>query len=155
MKWINRLTEGLKKTSEKISTGITDIFTKKKLDETTLEELEELLITSDIGVETSQKIVKELSKIKFAEEADPKEIKKALADIIATILKPVVGEINFTKNHPHVVLVCGVNGNGKTTSIGKIAAQYTQQGKKVTMGACDTFRAAAQEQLQIWANRSK
>lgn len=154
MSWFQKLKQGLKKTSDKLSTGITDIFTKKKLDAEALLELEELLITSDLGVEASQKVIKELASKKFDKEIEPNEIKKTLAEIIAKILEAKTGSINFLRSKPHIVLVCGVNGNGKTTAIGKIAAQYTKQGKKVMLGACDTFRAAAGEQLNVWAVRS-
>lgn len=155
MKWFSALKAGLKKTASKLSDGITSVITKKKLDEETLEALEELLISSDLGVSTSAKIIEALAKTKFHKEVDTKEIKIELANIIADILEKSVGQIDFTKHKPHVVLVCGVNGNGKTTTIGKIAAKYRKAGKKVTLGACDTFRAAAGEQLKVWAQRSK
>lgn len=154
MSWLDKLKHGLKKTSDKLSDGITDIFNKRKLDEETLLELEDLLITADLSIKTSQKIIKELARAKFDKEITPEEIKVSLASIISKILTPRVGHIDFLRHKPHAVLVCGVNGNGKTTTIGKIASQYSKSGKKVVLGACDTFRAAAQEQLQIWAERA-
>ncbi len=155
MTWLSKLKKGLQRTSNKISSGISDIFTKQKLNKETLEQLEELLIMADVGAESAHQITLELSKYKFKETENAQEIKEALVKIITKILEPAAGKIDFTSQKPYVVLVCGVNGNGKTTSIGKLAAQYTNQGKKVILGAADTFRAAAQEQLQIWAERSK
>ncbi|NRA73794.1 MAG: signal recognition particle-docking protein FtsY [Rickettsiales bacterium] len=155
MSWFGKLKSALSKTSNKITTGITEIFTKQNLDQDTLLELEELLIMADLGIETAQKIVKELSKSRFSKEITIEEIKKTLAKIIEDILTPAIGKLEFIKTKPSVVLVCGVNGNGKTTTIGKIAYKYTKQNKKVIVAACDTFRAAAQEQLKIWATRSK
>ena len=154
MSWFGKLKSALSKTSNKITSGITEILTKKSLDKDTLLELEELLIMADLGVNTAQKMTTELSKSKFAKEAPIEEVKNALAKIIEDILKPVTGKLEFTKNKPNIVLICGVNGNGKTTTIGKIAYRYTKQKKKVIVAACDTFRAAAQEQLKIWATRS-
>lgn len=159
MGFFDRLKTGLKKTSDKISDGVTGIFSKKKLDSETLLELEELLISSDMGVETSQKIVKELSKKKFDQEVNEQKIKEALAEIIESIISPNVGEVIFDLDkaqQPYVMMVCGVNGNGKTTTIGKIAKKYSDKyGSKVTFGSCDTFRAAAVDQLRVWADRSK
>ena len=154
MSWFGKLKSALSKTSNKITTGITEIFTKRALDQETLLELEELLIMADLGLETAEKMVKELSKSRFAKEIKIEEIKKTLAKIIEDTLTPVVGKLEFIKSQPSVVVVCGVNGNGKTTTIGKIAYKYTKKNKKVIVAACDTFRAAAKEQLKIWAERS-
>ena len=152
--WFQSLKKSLTTTSNKISSGIDHIFYKKHLDKETLEELKELLIASDIGNESSSFIIQELSKRKFSNIEDIKTIKLELADIIEKILTPVASKIDFTRNRPHVVLICGVNGNGKTTSIGKIISQYTAQNLKVVVAACDTFRAAAGAQLKIWADRA-
>lgn len=154
MSWFNRLKQGLRKTSEKISEGISNIVKKKKLDKETLLELEELLISADLGVTASQKIIEELSKSKFNEEVDSLEIKTELQKIISKRLSKSTGEIKI-KSNPHVILMCGVNGNGKTTTIGKLASKLKKDGKKITIGACDTFRAAALEQLEVWAQRAK
>lgn len=155
MKWISKIGQALFKTSSKITTGIKEIISKKKLDEATLTELEELLITADLGIETAQKLVKALSANKFNKDITFKQIKTELAKIIKETLEPVEGSMNFLKAKPHIVLVCGVNGNGKTTTIGKIAKRYIKQKKKVVMAACDTFRSAASEQLNILATRTK
>jgi fused signal recognition particle receptor len=154
MSWFGKLKEALNRTSSKITTGITEIFTKRPLDMETLLELEELLIMADLGVGTSKKIVQELSKTHFEREVKIEEVKKILAKIIEDTLTPVAGKLDFKKDKPNVVLVCGVNGNGKTTTIGKLAHKFAQQKKKVVIASCDTFRAAATEQLQIWAARS-
>ncbi len=152
--WAKKLKEGLKKTSTKLTSGIADILTKKKLDEDTLLELEELLILSDIGVETSAQIIKELAKNRFNKEITQEEVKEALAEIIEKILEKHTKVLEFKQDKPHIVLLCGVNGNGKTTTAGKIAAQEIKKGKKVMLGSCDTFRAAAHDQLSIWSERS-
>lgn len=155
MGWFSKLKEGLKKTSEKISDGISSIVTKKKLDQDTLDQLEELLIMSDLGIEASEKIIKQLSKSKFDQEVDDLTIKTELSQIIASQLEKSAGKLTYKKAKPHVVMMCGVNGNGKTTTIGKLAAKLQKEGKKVTIAACDTFRAAAVDQLKIWATRAK
>jgi len=153
MSWLESLKKAMVKTSSKITTGITEIFTKQALDQEALLELEELLIMADLGAVTAKKMVIELSKTRFPKEKQVSEVKKVLAKIIEDTLTPVVGKLEFSEK-PTVILVCGVNGNGKTTTIGKIAYQQTQLKKKVVLAACDTFRAAAKEQLQIWAERS-
>jgi fused signal recognition particle receptor len=154
MSWFSRLKEGLKKTSEKISEGISNIVTKQKLDEKTLLELEELLISADLGATASQKIIQELSKSKFNKEVDSLEIKIELQKIISKRISKSAGELKID-GKPHVILMCGVNGNGKTTTIGKLASKFKKDGKIITIGACDTFRAAALEQLEVWAKRAK
>lgn len=153
MSWFARLREGLTKTSTGISTGITDIFTKRKLDDEMLEELEELLIRADIGAATAAKLVAEFGKGRFDKEIAPEEVKTELARLIADRLQPVAMPLEAS-HKPHVVLVVGVNGNGKTTTIGKLAYWLRQSGETVMLAAADTFRAAAVEQLQIWGTRS-
>jgi fused signal recognition particle receptor len=153
MSWLQKLKQGLSKTSSKISENLATVFVKKKLDQETLDELEELLIASDLGVHTSHHIITQLAKHKFDKEVTTDEIKADLAKIIAEILQPANKSINIT-NKPHVILVCGVNGNGKTTTIGKLAAKFAKEGHKITMAACDTFRAAAIGQLKVWADRA-
>jgi fused signal recognition particle receptor len=155
MSWFSRLKEGLKKTSNKISGNITSVITKKKLDQQMLEELEEILIMADVGVEAASEITTKLSKSKFDKDITIEQIKIELAKIIAEILKPVAKKLTPKHDKPFIILVTGVNGNGKTTTIGKLAAQYKDEKKSVTIAACDTFRAAAVEQLKIWAERSK
>jgi len=150
--WFGRLRQGLSRSSTKLSEGITGIFTKRKLDQATLDELEELLIQADLGVGTAAKLVGAFGKTRFGQEIAPEEVKSALAAEIAKILEPVAQPLTPTEK-PSVVLVVGVNGSGKTTTIGKLAQLYREDGKKVMLAAGDTFRAAAVEQLQIWGER--
>jgi fused signal recognition particle receptor len=150
--WFGRLRQGLSRSSTKLSEGITGIFTKRKLDQATLDELEELLIQADLGVGTAAKLVSAFGKTRFGQEIAPEEVKSALAGEIAKILEPVAQPLTPTEK-PSVVLVVGVNGSGKTTTIGKLAQLYREDGKKVMLAAGDTFRAAAVEQLQIWGER--
>ncbi|MDY0030071.1 MAG: signal recognition particle-docking protein FtsY [Pseudobdellovibrionaceae bacterium] len=156
--WLSRLTGGLSKSSGKIGSGLGDLFSKKKPDAQTLEELEDLLISADLGPSTAARLVQSLKERKFDKENSTQEVQIALAEEIATILKKNERELNVERaeNGPRTVLVCGVNGVGKTTTIGKLAYQFHyRQHKKVMMAAGDTFRAAAIEQLQIWADRTK
>jgi fused signal recognition particle receptor len=153
MSWLERLKQGLSKSSNKISEGITGIFTKKKLDNEMLEELEEILLLADLGTEATKKILDQLTKNKFDKEITVEEVKLELAGIIEGILTKNIKE-DISLNQPKVILVCGVNGNGKTTTIGKLASYYKSSDKTVMMAACDTFRAAAVEQLKVWAERS-
>jgi fused signal recognition particle receptor len=153
--WLARLKAGLSKSSSKLTTGIGDLFTKRKLDDEALEELEDLLITSDMGVGTASKIVAGIAKSRFGKDISSEELKVALADEITPILEPVTKPLDVaTGRKPHVVLVCGVNGSGKTTTIGKLSKIYADQGLKVMLAAGDTFRAAAVEQLKVWGERT-
>ena len=151
--WLSRLTQGLSKSSKSITTSITSIFTKRKLDATTLEELEDVLIQADLGVAVSERIIKAVSVGRYDKEIEPEEVKRILAQEVAKVLKPVEVPFNFGSEKPFVVLVVGVNGAGKTTTIGKLGAIATGEGFKVMFAACDTFRAAAIEQLTIWGER--
>lgn len=154
--FFQKLGLGLKKTSAKLSGGISDIFTKRKIDEQTLEELEELLITSDIGVKAAAKIISGFAKRRMNKDADEQEIKQELAADIEGILRPCQKPLLIDKTQkPFVILMVGVNGAGKTTTIGKLAAKFQQQGFKISAIAGDTFRAAAVEQLQVWGERNK
>lgn len=153
--WFARLKQGLTRSSSKITDGISSIFTKKKLDDETLEELEELLIVSDMGPVTASKLSTSLAKERFGKEVTGEEVRSFLAEKIAEILSPVAQPLVFDeKTGPTVILMVGVNGAGKTTTIGKIAKSYTDQGKKVIMAAGDTFRAAAVNQLRVWGERT-
>lgn len=155
--WLSRLTGGLSKSSNKISQNITDVFTKRKLDQEALDELEDILITADIGPKTAAMLVKDFSASRFDKEIDKHEVQKALSQQIAKILEPVAKplDIEASESKPFVMLVCGVNGAGKTTTIGKLAHEYhMKQHKKVMIAAADTFRAAAVEQLEVWAKRA-
>jgi fused signal recognition particle receptor len=153
--WFQRLKAGLSRSSSKLGDGITGIFTKRKLDEQALEELEDLLITADLGVTTAARLTANLAKTRFDKDVDPQEIREALAADIAGILEPVALPLVLDPaRKPNVVLVVGVNGSGKTTTIGKLATHYRRQGLAVRLAAGDTFRAAAIEQLKIWGQRS-
>ena len=135
--------------------GVSSLFTDKKLDDVTLEELEDLLITSDLGVSAAGQLTKNLAEKKFNKDITEEDIRTSFADDIADILKPVAKAINIDPSlSPHVILVCGVNGSGKTTTIGKLAQQWKDDGKQVCLAAGDTFRAAAIEQLLVWGQRT-
>lgn len=150
--WFDRLKNGLKKSSTKLSDGITDVFTKRKIDATTLDEFEELLLMSDIGFQATTQIIKNFSAQKMNKDASNQEIKDALSTEIASILVPCVKDFVVTQSKPHVVLMIGVNGAGKTTTIGKLAHKFKD--KKISLIAGDTFRAAAVEQLKVWGERN-
>lgn len=152
--WWSRLKQGLKRSSDRLGDGLKTIFVSRKLDQSTLEELEDLLITSDLGVETAARLTGELGKQRLNQDVTLEEVKAFLANSIETILNPVVQPLVLNPSHkPHVVLVVGVNGSGKTTTMGKLAKQWKDQGISVMMAAGDTFRAAAVEQLQVWGQR--
>jgi fused signal recognition particle receptor len=153
--WFQRLRAGLSRSSAALRNNITAIVTRKKLDQATLDELEEALITSDLGVETASDLVAELGRTRFGKEVSEQEVRTALAESIARMLVPVAKPLELDPSkHPQVILVCGVNGTGKTTTIGKMAAELKAGGHSVTLAAGDTFRAAAIEQLQIWGQRT-
>lgn len=153
--WVSRLKDGLTKTSSKLSSGITDIFTKRKLDKAAVEELEELLIQADLGANVARRIVAEFAAGKFDKELAPDDVKAELASRVAALLEPVAKPLDVLASaKPHVIFVVGVNGNGKTTTIGKMAHRLQQGGWKVMLAAGDTFRAAAVEQLQVWGGRN-
>ncbi|MBS7792208.1 signal recognition particle-docking protein FtsY [Roseococcus sp. SDR] len=153
--FFGRLKAGLARSTAKLTDAIGSVFTKRKLDDAALEELEETLIAADLGVSASGRIVESFRRTRFGREVTPEEVKAALAEEIAAILTPVAQPLVVTRGHaPHVVLVVGVNGTGKTTTIAKLAEQYRAEGLKVWMVAGDTFRAAAVEQLQIWGERT-
>lgn len=153
--WLARLSDGLSKSSNKLVGGIGDIFTKKKLDDAALTELEDLLITADLGTATAAKLTQSLANTRFGKDITAEEVRTAFAADITRILEPVARPLVFEADQkPFVVLVVGVNGAGKTTTIGKIAHQLKAAGKKVAMAAGDTFRAAAVEQLKVWGARA-
>lgn len=153
--WFARLKAGLSRSTAKLTESVTTLFTRRKLDEEALEELEETLIAADLGVTASRRIVDGFRKTRFGKEVTDEEVKATLADEIAAILAPVAQPLPIeAARAPHVVLVVGVNGTGKTTTIAKLGKQYRDQGLRVGMVAGDTFRAAAVEQLQVWAERT-
>ena len=152
--WWSRLRSGLSRSSSSISQGVTSIFTKRKLGADTLEELEDVLIRADLGVTLAARIAEAVGKGRYDKTIDPQEVRDILAAEVEATLAPVARPlvIDETKQ-PFVILVVGVNGSGKTTTIGKIAAKLVREGKKVSLAAGDTFRAAAIEQLKIWGAR--
>ena len=153
--FFSKLKEGLARSTQKIAQGITGVFNKRKLDDAALEELEDILITADLGTEVAARIIANFRRTRFGREVSDDEIKTALAEEIAEILKPVAHPLIIDRTlKPHVVLVVGVNGTGKTTTIGKLAQQYRDLGLKPMLCAGDTFRAAAVEQLQVWGSRT-
>jgi fused signal recognition particle receptor len=153
--WLQRLKAGLTKTSARLSEDIAAIFIKRKLDADTLQELEDLLIQADLGVETAMRITQALAKGRYNTEIAPAEVRAVLATEVERTLAAVARPLRLEgDHHPHVILVVGVNGTGKTTTIGKLAHKLVGEGRKVTLAAGDTFRAAAVEQLKIWGERA-
>jgi len=149
-----RLKSGLSKTRKLLSTDINDLFAgNRKIDDELLEELEELLITSDIGVQTTQDLIESISK-KSSKISGPEELKAMLKEKILELLSPELPTTREITDKPHVIMVIGVNGVGKTTTIGKLASRAASSGKKVILVAADTFRAAAIEQLDIWSQKA-
>ncbi|MEC8846467.1 MAG: signal recognition particle receptor subunit alpha, partial [Pseudomonadota bacterium] len=152
--WLQRLRDGLAKSSRRLTTGIAEVFTRQRLDDQALEALEDLLVTADLGVTTAGRLTAALAKDRFDKEVDGDEVRAVLADQIAEILAPAARPLTVAPDHrPHVILFVGVNGSGKTTTIGKFAQKFHDEGRRVMLAAGDTFRAAAVEQLQVWGDR--
>jgi fused signal recognition particle receptor len=153
--FFGRLKDGLQRSTQKLSTNLTGVVTRRRLDEAALEELEEALIASDLGTEVAARVIESFRRSRFGREVSEAEIREALAAEIAAILAPVAKPLVLNPAlHPHVILVAGVNGTGKTTTIGKLAQAWVTEGRKPMLVAGDTFRAAAVEQLQIWGERT-
>ncbi|HMK88279.1 MAG TPA: signal recognition particle-docking protein FtsY [Methylocystis sp.] len=152
--WKERLFGGLFRSSQAIAKSIADVFTKRKLDTLTLEELEDVLLRADLGVAAAQRITKAVGAARYERDIEPEAVRAILAAEVERILESVARplEIDETKR-PFVVLVVGVNGSGKTTTIAKLAAKWRSAGKRVVLAAGDTFRAAAVEQLHVWGDR--
>ncbi|WP_412064211.1 signal recognition particle-docking protein FtsY [Rhizobium sp. SYY.PMSO] len=154
--WFQRLRAGLARTSTQLTGQIAALFTKRKLDDQTLQDLEDLLIQADLGVETAMRVTDTLASERYGKDVTGEDVGRIMAQEIAKVLKPVAKPLQLDLSHkPHVILVVGVNGTGKTTTIGKLAAKLSGAGLKVMVAAGDTFRAAAIEQLKIWADRTK
>ena len=150
-----RLRSGLARSAQRLSDGISSIVTKRKLDAEALAELEELLVAADLGLGVAQRMTERLKRSRFDQEVTPQEVRTALAQSVAEVLKPVEQPLALdAAKKPFVILVIGVNGSGKTTTIGKLAKSYVDLGGKVVIAAGDTFRAAAVEQLKIWGERA-
>ncbi len=155
LSWFQRLKQGLSRSSKELSTNIAGVFTKRKLDEETLQDLEDVLIRADLGMETAIRVTDALSSGRYGKNVSDDEVRTIMAEEVEKVLKPVAMPLELDLSHkPHVILVVGVNGTGKTTTIGKLAAKLVEGGLAVTMAAGDTFRAAAIEQLKIWGERT-
>jgi fused signal recognition particle receptor len=153
--FFGRLKDGLQRSTQKLSTNLSGVVTRRRLDEAALEALEEALIASDLGTEVAARVIESFRRSRFGREVSEAEIREALAAEIAAILAPVAKPLVLNPAlHPHVILVAGVNGTGKTTTIGKLAQAWVTEGRKPMLVAGDTFRAAAVEQLQIWGERT-
>jgi fused signal recognition particle receptor len=153
--WFNRLKAGMARSSARLSEGITTIFNRRRLDDAALLELEELLIASDMGVGIAAEVTEELRRTRFNQEVSPEEVRGALAEEVIRLVEPVMKPLRLDLTRkPFVILVVGVNGSGKTTTIAKLAKQYRDAGHDVVLAAGDTFRAAGVEQLQIWGDRT-
>ena len=153
--WLARLRGGLSKSSGRLAGGVSAILSRRKLDTAALGEIEDLLIEADLGVATAAKLATQLGTTRFEGEPDDTQVRATLAGEIAAILEPSARPLEIRSSHsPHVALMVGVNGTGKTTTVGKLAHYYRTQGLTVMLAAADTFRAAAIEQLQQWGDRS-
>lgn len=153
--WLRRLRDGLTRSTTHLTGSISGLFTKKRLDRETLAELEAVLIRADLGASVAARVVRAFGKERLDKEITEDQVRDALATIISGILKPYAKPLVLRGDHkPHVVLCVGVNGNGKTTTLGKLSAQWHTQGHSVTLAACDTFRAAAVAQLEKWGERA-
>ncbi len=152
--WWGRLRSGLARSSQSLTAGISDIFTKQRLDRAALDELEDLLIRADLGVAAAARITERLARERLDKAVTPEEVREVLAAEIEKVLEPVAKPLEIKADHgPFVILVVGVNGTGKTTTIGKLAARFRAEDKSVMLAAGDTYRAAAIDQLKIWGER--
>ena len=153
--WLNRLRAGMSRSSARLNEGINAIFNRRRLDDDALLELEELLVASDMGVGIAAEVTEELRRKRFNQEVSPEEVRSALAEQVIQLVEPVMKPLRLDLGKkPFVILVVGVNGSGKTTTIAKLAKQYRDTGQAVVLAAGDTFRAAGIEQLQIWGERT-
>ncbi len=153
--FLSRLKQGLARSTPRLSEGIGAALTRRRLDDAALEELEDALIAADLGSAVARRVIGEFRRTRFGKDVSEEEIRTALAGQIAQILEPVARPLVIEAAHrPNVVLVVGVNGTGKTTTIGKLALFYKEQGLRTMLVAGDTFRAAAVEQLQVWGERT-
>ncbi|WP_300526990.1 signal recognition particle-docking protein FtsY [Maricaulis sp.] len=153
--FFSRLAAGLKRTSSKLGESVTAIFTKRKLDAEALEELEDTLIAADLGAQAAMRVTERLAKDRFDKEVSDEEVREALAEVVAETLEPLERPLALDGDQPRVVLFVGVNGSGKTTTLGKIAVKLKREGRDPLLVAGDTFRAAAIEQVSVWADRAK
>jgi len=153
--WLARLSAGLKRTASALGSAISDLVTKRPLDAATIEELEDVLIRADLGVEVAGRIAAAVAEGRYDKTVAPEEVKRILAGEVEKVLGAVAKPLEIAPKNPFVILVVGVNGSGKTTTIGKLAAKFVREGKSVMLAAGDTFRAAAIDQLKIWGERTR
>ncbi len=151
--WWGRLAGGLKRTSSALATTLDNLVNKRPLDPAMLDEIEEALIRTDLGIEAAARVTDAIQAGRFKENPTADEVKAIIADEVAKVLEPVAKPLVVTGAKPFVILVVGVNGSGKTTTIGKLVSKLSAEGRKVVLGAGDTFRAAAIDQLKIWGQR--
>jgi len=153
--WYQRLRDGLSRSSKELSGSIAGVFIRRKLDDDTLQDLEDVLLRADLGMETALRVTDSLAASRYGRDISDAEVRAVMAEEVEKVLLPVAKPLELDLSHkPHVILVVGVNGTGKTTTIGKLAAKLTAGGLKVTLAAGDTFRAAAIDQLKIWGERT-
>ena len=153
--FFSRLAAGLKRTSSKLGESVTAIFTKRKLDNEAIEELEDTLIAADLGASAAIRVTERLARDRFDKEVSDEEVREVLASVVAETLEPLEKPLDLSGTTPRVVLFVGVNGSGKTTTLGKIAVKLKREGRKPLLAAGDTFRAAAIEQVSVWGERAK
>ena len=152
--WWQRLSGGLKRTSASIGGAVTDIVAKRRLDQAMLDDIEDVLIRADLGVESAARIASAVGEGRYDKSITADEVKAVVATEVEKVLTPVTKPLSIGERKPFVALVVGVNGSGKTTTIGKLAAKFRAEGRSVMLAAGDTFRAAAIDQLNIWGGRS-
>jgi len=152
--WWGRLTGGLKRSSSALGTALSDLVNKRPLDPAMLDEIEEELIRADLGMEAAVRVTDAIGRGRFDEVLSPDDLKTIIAGEVAKVLEPVAKPLAIAGAKPFVILVVGVNGSGKTTTIGKLTAKFSAEGRKVVLAAGDTFRAAAIDQLKIWGQRT-
>src|SRR3954469_23475489 len=156
LSWWRRLSGGLKRTSSSIGSAVADLVTKRKLDRAMLDDIEDVLLRADLGTEVAGRIADAVGKGRYDKTISADDVKAVVAAEVEKVLSPVARPLGIdAAQKPFVILVVGVNGSGKTTTIGKLAARFSAEGRKVMLAAGDTFRAAAIEQLKIWGERTK
>src|SRR5436305_1328624 len=154
--WWRRLSSGLKRTSNSLGSAVTDLVTKRKLDRAMLEDIEDVLLRADLGVEVAARIAAAVGVGRYDKAISADDVKSVVASEVEKVLSPVAKPLEIdAAQKPFVILVVGVNGSGKTTTIGKLAAKFSAEGRRVMLAAGDTFRAAAIEQLKIWGERTR
>jgi fused signal recognition particle receptor len=153
--WLSRLRSGLSRTSSRLAEDIGGVFSGRKVDAANLDELEDILIMADLGVATAGRLRSDLERKRIDSDADGDDVRRILADVVTDILTPVARPLSDLTSLPglRVIVIAGINGTGKTTTIGKLAARFTEDGHKVMLAAADTFRAAAIDQIKIWGER--